>query len=198
MKITNTEFVIIGIDSIDRNKFNKIKNGLNNKPKNGLWSCIYKPTEKFSSDWLEYIVDIVPFLSDGKSIQYSIVMQLKEDTKICIIENRAKLIQLQSLYPSKNNNTCVDFESLSKDYDGVFVTSFAIYEGSISNIDIDYMIELDLSSWSIPSMCLFNIDCILNWRRVDNPITDTDITRIAFANKQFKNTMNKIGIRFPK
>lgn len=138
-------------DKISKEKFNPVENRDWIKPIGCLWAspidCDY--------GWVNFYDDeLRDDDSNNERMNYRIEFTLKEETKIYIIDSFKDYIRLYENY-GKNINACLntlDFESISKEYDGILLTDNGQYETRFSNPS--------LYGWDVATLLLFNIDCI--------------------------------------
>ncbi|MFW6025705.1 MAG: hypothetical protein ACOCRX_05120 [Candidatus Woesearchaeota archaeon] len=145
-------YISHGKNDLDKEKFVNIKNRPGfTKPNGGLWACeIRNPIDEadFCSSWEEFCVS-EDF--DTERLSDFILFSLREDVKIYTIDNKKDLEFLLSKYGdlSFGEMSSPDFEAISQDYDGVFLSE----EGAA-------LLKWDLYGWSVSSLLLFNMDCI--------------------------------------
>ena len=121
------------------------------KSTGGIWAT-YETSQIFTNPWimhLKYHHSVFYEKYSNKAVK----IVLKDDAKIYLIDNNQSLHQLQAKYPVisdvKNTpNKLIDYHSLSKDYDGIYIIRDLIHSNE------------DLKSWAVESLVLFNLNCI--------------------------------------
>ncbi len=162
------KYISIGKSILSKDLFKPIINPLDNysfKPDGGLWSSKYIDDPKEClSEWYKYL-----FYDDNKNKTFfrdwknACLFTLKENAKILKIDNFQNFLSLTNKYPYLNkylNNInpnverykTVDFQKLADVYDGVFVDIWSL------NFYSDVF-----SKWFVPTLLLFNLDCINNY-----------------------------------
>lgn len=143
---------------INKDHFIKVKNSIE-KPEFGFWATINN--EDFPNPWEEFRKDIG--ISNTKRNIYKIGFNLKPNSKIYIINRRKHLKELYKKYELKNEYSAMmnvisffDFEKMSEDFDGILLTKRG-NEKCHSCFK-----RPNLYSWHVPSLLLFNVDCIEN------------------------------------
>lgn len=191
--MTDKTYIMIGAPIITKEIFRNILRPLNNclsKPSGGFWSSKYISNIYSISDWFTYLLD-ADSIARYKNLNDSVIFTLKEDAKILTIQNYNDVLKLIEKYPSYHQilsyygeitpyNTDIDFEALSKDYDGVYAEVNNFLYSSSTNI---------FNNWSVNTLLLFNLDCIKEYHSVpiifdiDDPysIPYIDTDRISTA-----------------
>lgn len=144
---------------------------LSNKPYNGLWASTYLVDGDVKSDWHRFLLDNM-----RENIQTdAIIFKLKENVNICIInsyDTLAKVTEKYKLNKEDNeelnvlmksefyiNKSFIDYEKLSEDYDGLYVSKQAIIETKHP------FAKYSLNTWDVETLLLGNLECIDNYRK---------------------------------
>ena len=164
------EYVTIGTKNIAEDIFRKILRPLDinfYKPNGGLWSSEFISRIYCISEWHDYLLYEDQETASYKNINAGAIFTLKNNAKILNIDSEEKIIELSQKYPSWNyilthydnpELNIIDFETLSKDYDGV--------EVSINKLGYNKP-GLTFNSWSVNTLLLFNLNCIEKYQSVD-------------------------------
>ena len=164
------EYVTIGTKNIAEDIFRKILRPLDinfYKPNGGLWSSEFISRIYCISEWHDYLLYEDQETSSYKNINAGAIFTLKNNAKILNIDSEEKIIELSQKYPSWHyilthydnpELNIIDFETLSKDYDGV--------EVSINKLGYNKP-GLTFNSWSVNTLLLFNLNCIEKYQSVD-------------------------------
>lgn len=151
-------FVHFGIyDKISEKYFQNVKNenGFVKPLFGGLWASPYEENE--TTEWENFVKEI--FGDSSHPMNYKIIFELKENSKIYTINSYIDLLRLLKNYTLKTEidfkrQRFIDFEKMSKDYDGLLLTSNGQIETRFS--------FPGLYGWDVESLLLFNIKCIQN------------------------------------
>lgn len=164
------EYVTIGTKNIAADIFRKILRPLDinfYKPNGGLWSSEFISRIYCISEWHDYLLYEDQETASYKNINAGAIFTLKNNAKILNIDSEEKIIELSQKYPSWHyilthydnpELNIIDFETLSKDYDGV--------EVSINKLGYNKP-GLTFNSWSVNTLLLFNLNCIEKYQSVD-------------------------------
>lgn len=164
------EYVTIGTKNIAEDIFRKILRPLDinfYKPNGGLWSSEFISRIYCISEWHDYLLYEDQETASYKNINSGAIFTLKNNAKILNIDSEEKIIELSQKYPSWHyilthydnpELNIIDFETLSKDYDGV--------EVSINKLGYNKP-GLTFNSWSVNTLLLFNLNCIEKYQSVD-------------------------------
>lgn len=170
-KLLTREFLVVGIREIVTGKFEKIENRKLSalfKPNGGLWASDFKENDYYKSDWIRFCTLNASDWLDSDCVRFT----LKGDARILVINNKTILLELLSKYkriitiPDSlkiledfYKRCYIDFELLSKDYDGIYV-DFNWFKRFRSEecSDKDYRDLFNL--WDVNSLLLFNLNCI--------------------------------------
>lgn len=164
------EYVTIGTKNIAEDIFRKILRPLDTnfyKPNGGLWSSEFISKIYCISEWHDYLLYEDQETASYKNINAGAIFTLKSNAKILDIDSEKKIIELSQKYPSWHyilthcenpELNIIDFEALSKDYDGI--------EVSINKLGYNKP-GLTFNSWSVNTLLLFNLNCIEKYQSVD-------------------------------
>ena len=164
------EYVTIGTKNIAEDIFRKILRPLDinfYKPNGGLWSSELISRIYCISEWHDYLLYEDQETASYKNINAGAIFTLKSNARILNIDSEEKIIELSQKYPSWHyilthydnpELNIIDFETLSKDYDGV--------EVSINKLGYNKP-GLTFNSWSVNTLLLFNLNCIEKYQSVD-------------------------------
>lgn len=164
------EYVTIGTKNIAEDIFRKILRPLDinfYKPNGGLWSSEFISRIYCISEWHDYLLYEDQETASYKNINAGAIFTLKNNAKILNIDSEEKIIELSQKYPSWHyilthydnpELNIIDFETLSKDYDGV--------EVSINKLGYNKP-GLTFNSWSVNTLLLFNLNCIEKYQSID-------------------------------
>lgn len=164
------EYVTIGTKNIAEDIFRKILRPLDinfYKPNGGLWSSEFISRIYCISEWHDYLLYEDQETASYKNINAGAIFTLKNNAKILNIDSEEKIIELSQKYPSWHyilthydnpELNIIDFETISKDYDGV--------EVSINKLGYNKQ-GLTFNSWSVNTLLLFNLNCIEKYQSVD-------------------------------
>ena len=164
------EYVTIGTKNIAEDIFRKILRPLDinfYKPNGGLLSSEFISRIYCISEWHDYLLYEDQETASYKNINAGAIFTLKNNAKILNIDSEEKIIELSQKYPSWHyilthydnpELNIIDFETLSKDYDGV--------EVSINKLGYNKP-GLTFNSWSVNTLLLFNLNCIEKYQSID-------------------------------
>lgn len=147
------EFITYGF-IIEPEKFNEPKNGRNfmiNKPDGGLWASPVDSKDSWK-DWC-----LAKNFRNPRSFGTYTKFKLKETSKIYTIDCREDFVRLLKLYGRKVpvlDEYFIDWEKVSRKYDGVYLT----YDGNIECHH--YGFGIDLNAWDVESIVVLRLDCI--------------------------------------
>lgn len=165
------KYITIGTKNIAKDAFRQILRphykGFH-KPNGGLWSCEFISKINCISQWHDYLLYEDRETANYKNLNAGALFTLKDNSKIITLDNTDKIIQTSIEYPSyhhmllnddyQNKLQIIDYEALSKDYDGVYVS---INQLGFNDISLTFL------PWSVDTLLLFNLDCILEYQSVD-------------------------------
>lgn len=154
--------ITLGIDKIDPEKFEEVKNCfLRNKPKGGLWTS----PENSKWGWKDFVMS--ENYQEKRYLKNMTLITLKPTAKIYIIKDIDSYLNCtlrNVMYEDQisellTKHQYIDFEQLSKEYDALWVTEEAIEK--LGSIDLlgDFCLG-PLNGWDVETVLLFNLDCI--------------------------------------
>jgi hypothetical protein len=133
----------------------------------GYWLSDYKPEEEYPSPWLDFMYrDPEIYIGKAKSSNY--VYRVLNEERVFQINLYGDFMRLLSKYPiDKNNFIALDFEKMSEDWDGLYVSVEGYkncYEADLSILNEYFpdrnIIPPTLKSWDIPSLLVFNTEIL--------------------------------------
>lgn len=143
------EFMTYGSNKFDINKFDSIKNRDFIKPHGGLWSSPVNSSYGWK-DWCE---------SEGykvESLSSWFKFKLNCNSNIFVIDELSDLINLMKIYRRTDQylyfENVLDFEKISKDYDGILLTDNGERKTRYS--------DPELYGWDCESLLVFNPEVI--------------------------------------
>lgn len=148
----------------DKNKFTPVSNYNHhvNKPQGGLWgSPVTDDYDNIISTWHEWCVG--NHFTQGLS-NYYIEYNIKNDSKLYIIDNQDDFINLIESYDKVKSDLPINmfiypnFEEISKDYDGIYLTQKGQFDTHMPFENISY----NLYGWDCECLLLFTPDIITN------------------------------------
>ena len=160
--MNNKKFITFGIEEISKMYFCNVTNqDFINKPLGGLWSSEYFPNSSKAnncckSDW-EFWCRNENFHLER--LNKGVVFELKKQANIYTVDSYDDLLKLSENYSYEKYfygieiKKYIDFEKMSKDFDGLFLT----VEGELQT---RYEAKMNLYGWDCSSLLLFNIDVI--------------------------------------
>jgi hypothetical protein len=135
------------------------------KPMNGtgLWTSTYLPDWNYPSEWVEWC------MGEKFGNPYGGTWWLltpRSDARIFVTETQRDLQHLMKAYPYPSkyaglHMTMIDFEAMSKDYDGMWLTS----EG---NARLHLSHPYNLNSWDVESTLWFRW-CFVSAKKIETP-----------------------------
>lgn len=134
-------------------KFRHVTNGHRfslNKPDGGLWSSPLKSVFGWK-DWCE-----AEGYSQGFSFSCGFKFKLKSSSRIYVIDSLQDFQHLLDLYSLRNpvGDRCIDWERLSKDYDGLLLTYHGFWA---TRNDAE---GLGTYSWDCESLIVFDLNVL--------------------------------------
>lgn len=164
-ELSDTIFVSYGTKSFDEENFKTPHfNHLINKPRGGFWgSPIYS---KFG--WADFC-SREDF--NVKSLAESVLFKVKSDAKIYVIDTKEDYRNIiTTISDGGYRQEVIDFYKLSKNYDGIFVTSNAVSKlRFVPN-------GQGLYTWDVESICIFNPNVI--------EVVDDEFLRISLLSHE--------------
>lgn len=165
------KYITIGTKDISKDAFRQVLRPPYKslyKPNGGLWSSEFISKINCISQWHDYLLYDDPETAAYKDLNIGALFTLNDNAKILILDSTEKIINTSKEYPSyhyilsnndiQNKLHIIDYESLSKDYDGVYV--------SVNQLGFN-KISYTFTSWSVDTLLLFNLDCIKEYQSVD-------------------------------
>ncbi len=164
------QYVTIGTKVLSKDIFRNVLRPLDNysfKPNGGLWSSVHY--KYMVSEWLDYVLTSHQSLLYYKNMTIASIFTLKDTANILKIDTPQQIKELAKKYPSYHHilgyysnltpqEAIFDFETVSKDYDGIYLN----YYGTVLFEKIE-----TFTSWSINTLLLFNLDCIKSYKNFD-------------------------------
>lgn len=143
-------YLSIGTNTLNKDLFLDIKNTNTSKPQGGIWATEHEyPTY---NPWVDYLCDH-PHLLFYKNYGYpnlpAVYLTLKEDAKIFNLASEEDISYLKEHYPYNN---WINFEKLSKDYDGIFIDYHKLHNNP------------QINPYSVNTLILFNPNCIMYYQ----------------------------------
>lgn len=154
-------YLSIGTNKLNKDLFLDVRNTGTAKPLGGIWATEQEyPTY---NAWVDYLCDH-PHLLFYKNYGYpnlaAVYLTLQEDARICSLNTEDDIKCLKEKYPL---NDWINFEKLSKDYDGIFIN----YQKLIDNSQI--------KPYSVNTLILFNLNCVKYYQVATVVIDSLDI-----------------------
>ncbi len=159
------EYITIGIKTITKELFRNVLRPLDNqtfRPDGGLWASDYRPYT--ISPWLQYLINNQEYYSH-KDINNATIFELKKEANILTINDHVTLKNIIEKYPSYHHSlnylygdkSSINFELLSRDYDGLYLNYINLYIYDMTRI---------FRGWNVNTLLLFNLDMIDNCKSV--------------------------------
>ena len=150
-------YLSIGKKNLSYENFNPINKNLTFKPNGGLWATLHNTKYKTYNAWLDFISSNlhILFYKYIKSNDYNIpavLFTLKDNAKILHINDENDLNNLMNKYFINNY---IDYKTLSKDFDGIYLC----INNLLRTIN-DNNLKKELADFDVDSLILFNLDCI--------------------------------------
>ena len=186
-----TTYLSVGTNKILKDLEQPIKNG-NPKPTGGLWATIYDESYPNYNPWIE-VLSTKPhilFYKNPKGNPFiipSVLITLKDSARIFKLNNINQLEFLKKHYPTNDN--WIDFESLSQDYDGLYIDLFAVCK------DAPFKIKRQLAPFAISSLIIFNLNSIKYYQEATVNIEPYDYefeTEFNFYEIKIDDTMHEV------
>lgn len=187
-----TTYLSVGTNKILKELEQPIKNG-NPKPTGGLWATIHDETYPNYNPWIEFLSTkpYILFYKNFKGNPFSIpavLITLKDSAKIFHLNNINQLEFLKKHYPTSDD--WIDFESLSHDYDGLYIDLFAACK------DAPIEIKRQLAPFAISSLILFNLNSIKHYQEAIVDIEPYDFefeTEFSFYEIKIDDTLHEVS-----
>lgn len=187
LDINNLEFINLSSLPYDDRFFSNVKNenfGFIKPEYGGLWACVYTNLEE--SEWYEYCnTNDFP-----KYYKYYNIFTLKNNSRILYISSLLDLnIVMEDYFNFKSirrlfnitlerakskdfrlkyyRRYSLDYEALSKEYDGMYIEYNPNYMG-LNLFRDEKLIPYSLYGFDVSSLILFNTNCIENIRTIKN------------------------------
>jgi hypothetical protein len=163
MLIPGIDLPLLVFDKVyDPSKFEPIINKpFNNKPKGGLWTSPFHPD--IGSEWIEWCKEEeFGVKAEGSPISF---LKVKDDGKFLLINTLNDLIeilkafQLKS-YQGKFFDPVLDYESLTRSIDGIYLTTAGQCATRLSGIEDDS--HASLYGWDCETVFIMNQNVIDN------------------------------------
>lgn len=147
--ILDLTYIHYGANKYNNEKFKDIKNdrGFGIKPLGGLWCC---PTN--TNQWFDFVENEMPERNNTDNFKFT----LDKKSKIYTIDTLYDLTNLIGWgYTYKRDvwydeTIWIDYEKLSRYYDGIFLTDNGQYETRMPSGN------MNLYGWDIESLIIFN------------------------------------------
>lgn len=155
------------------------------KPDGGLWSSTYIPQydkdSPFISDWQNYLMTTSGKYSPDNAPDTAYTFTVSEDANILYIDSLDKYNELLEQYRDDKFSNTLDYETLSKDYDGLYID----YQTASNNSFGDN----PLKNWMVETMLVFNPD-IVEW----DDVKEVEIPQFNFDNEYFEKYANNMDM----
>lgn len=140
-------------------KFNYMYQDFVNKPELAFWTSPLKEKYNFPvSPWINWCVH-----AEFRIYKYSFILYPKPHLKIYTINS---LEDIKKLPLIRQDGYCyINFEELSKSYDGLYVTADAIHQLNCVSLKEGLFL---LNSWDVESICWFNSNWIERFELITN------------------------------
>lgn len=162
-------YLHVGKNSLNNITFNPIKdNNFPFKPHGGLWLTQQNPENTIGNEWVEYLswhpyIAIYHHYLNCDATMDCLLVELKKNAQIFILDSLDKLNYLKQKYPQDN---LFSYEALSSDYDGIYIDIYKFYRFPIFK---EY-----LEQFSVNTLILFNYNCISHYYPGKIMIEDLD------------------------
>lgn len=171
-EIINKTFLSIGKNKLEREKFKKIKNlQYSNKPDGGLWASSYIENGEYKSDWIKFCINQDFNYTD---LQKGVLFTIKQESRICIIDNMDDLENLLKYYKSEQildtidySIQYLDYEKIAIDYDVIYLSHNGQWETRFARYLLGEGKGIDLYGWYIETLLVLNFDCIDKQQPID-------------------------------
>lgn len=174
-----TTFLNVGTNQIIPELFSPIQNN-DVKPIGGLWATRQNIENIYFNEWIDYLSINTYILlykrqnKDPFNIPATLIT-LKNNAKIFIVANEIDLEFLLKCYA--DGNAWIDFEALSKDYDGIFISIRQLHNSQFYQ---------QLKKFAVDTLILFNVNCILYYQKVEIEIAPFDLYNPYFIDYEIK------------
>lgn len=143
MRINEMDLIHYGSSSFDVGKIRPIINIGREKPAGGLWTS---PTSS-KYGWADWCIDAEYYDCSKKD---SFIVQLKSNSRVCIIDSLEDLLELPLIGEFKDK---LDFELLATMCDAIWLTEQGQKETHLSY-------PVNLYGWDCESVLIMNPKCI--------------------------------------
>ena len=115
----------ITLEYYNSTSIKSVENTPDIKPKGGLWACEYFSTPYKHSEWEQFCRE-EKYLTEEDYLKKAIKFSINEQSKLLRLETRDDVDHLILKFGMvKGNNPTIDFERISKSYDGVIISADA-------------------------------------------------------------------------
>lgn len=160
-------YLSIGTNTLNKDLFLDIKNTSTSKPQGGIWATEHELRYTTYNSWVDYLCDH-PHLLFYKNYGFpnlpAVYLTLEENAKIFNLATEEDINYLKEQYPYNN---WIDFEKLSKDYDGIFINTYALHHNP------------QIKPYSVNTLILFNPNSIKYYQVTTVVIERLDIDNPA-------------------
>ena len=152
-------YLTVGTDKITDELFVSIKDKEDMyKPSGGLWLTKYDTNYSNYNVWVDYLIDnpnVMFYKNKSASIwhQPCSIVKLHDEANIFNLNNENNYNYLLNKYPLNNNS--FSYESMTKDYDGIYVDLLSL----ITNSNKKEISDL-VKQYCVSTLLLYNLDCI--------------------------------------
>lgn len=186
-----TTFLNVGTNQIIPELFSPIQNN-NVKPIGGLWATRHNIENIYFNEWIDYLSINAYILLYKRQYKNpfnipATFITLKNNAKIFIVANEIELEFLLKDYD--DGNAWIDFEALSKDYDGIFISIRQLHNSKFYQ---------QLKKFAVDTLILFNVNCIQYYQKAEIEIAPFDIYHPYFIDYEIKINDTKEFIPDPK
>lgn len=164
-------YLSIGTNYISKDLFQPIKNGNGYKPYGGIWATIHNKEYINYNEWMDHIL-LNPYIlfnidkTNPLEIP-AVYITLKNNTNIFMLNTKESLTYLLEKFPLNN---WIDFEKLSKYYDGIYINILELARQTTKE-------QFNkLLSYSVNTLILFNPECIDYYQKTIINININDYT----------------------
>lgn len=163
-------YLSIGTNTLAKELFLNIKNTDGIKPTGGLWATKQGENLPSYNEWVDYLCTNPHLLFyrqyENPFYLQGVYLTLKPTTNLFIIDSTQKIDFLKKHYPLNN---WIDYEKISKDYDGIFINI-----SSFKNINDNFYKEI-INQFSVSTLILFNLDCIKHYQKASIDLSHIDL-----------------------
>lgn len=162
-------YLSIGTNYISKNLFQPIKNGNGYKPYGGIWATIHNKEYINYNEWMDHIL-LNPYIlfniyKENPLEIPAVYITLNNNSNIFTLNSKETLTYLLNNYPL---NDWINFEKLSKNYDGIYINILELARCTTKE-------QFNkLLSYSVNTLILFNPECINYYQKTTIKINTTD------------------------